>query len=790
MRFAIRRPPAGVLLLSCALLACVPSGCSSGKGPRVLSAELIDGGGADGAVRPGGRILITLDRPAADLHLDAVQVWSGPPRTRLLARVHAGPAPNAIEVELLSTPPPLTSSGRFQGDGGPNGATGIGVDLGSGGAGEQWVDLQERRPFPALVRAIWEDRPTADAPGGDLVVDQGDWIRLLFDRDVRLAVAGKAEAAAGGGAAPVEARVPADVLLASPDDRLDDGTVRSTFLEGPGPREVRIVLGSSPRLTIAGRHRGAAARSPRARAASLRSSEIALNGTVLQPLEKIVDRRGWPGAVSRRPVDIEYPPGYVFFEKQVEEPFPPPGHRMFHTVTPIAGGRAVIAGGRSWAGDPLGQVLLFSPEASQPLTVQGHFLGPRYLHTATLIPGKDPLNDTVVIAGGTDRNGSLAVLAAIRLDPISTEKLIVEPLDVSLRTGRTYHTATFIPPNLLLIDGGRHSAPSGGGGILRTAEILAFEWRQGKAVVRQRWEVPTLPRMRHTSTYLGRGADGAHYVLHYGGFGIPRELETRGDAAGAEAGGNATPPPLNPEEGLVLAAPELLRVRTHEREGAAAHGEPQVERIPLDWRFRWEMLRYDHAAAPVAFDPLTVAGDSPREVLIAGGTLKPPNYDAALPDRNHYEPPGKADLQKHPEDADRYARKPPFTEGSSESAAAVVFEFRPDAPEQSGFHIVESPTGEQRVHASLVGLPFPGVLVLGGENPQHPEEMLLTAEVYLAGEKRLAPLAVPLAAPRTRLGAYGTLEVGSFSVYAVGGLTTDEEKGGFADVERMRMEWK
>jgi hypothetical protein len=190
------------------------------------------------------------------------------------------------------------------------------------------------------------------------------------------------------------------------------------------------------------------------------------------------------------------------------------------------------------------------------------------------------------------------------------------------------------------------------------------------------------------------------------------------------------------------------------------------------------MLRYDHAAAPIGFDPFTVSRDTPREVLIAGGTLRPPAYDATRPGQL-FEPP----LPGHPEDAARFLQKPTFLE----SAAAVVFEFRPDDPARSTFRVVDSPSGDPRVHFALAPLAVPGPLILGGENPLQPGEVYLTAEVYLIAERRLAPLAVPLAAPRSRAGAFVVPGVEGVAVYLLGGSSSPEGTEGFADVERLRI---
>ncbi len=779
-RRSLRHP--SVLLF--AALAIPGAGCESRRSPRLVSAEILDRKGPDGQTRAGDTIRITLDPPPPrPLRPEDLKLSSGPPRRPLLVRALPPPSPGVLDFEILSTPvDPLQPAGLFSGPEAAGGPTGIGVDLGTG-TGEQWVDLQERRSCPVLVQAVWEDRPPEGATRGDLVVDQGDWIRLVFDREVKVSPDGSGRGLAGK---PVLALVPGDLLLAFQEDQLDDGTARSVLVEGASPREVRVVLGSNPRLTIAGRHRPDA---DAGRAAPFRPSGIAVNGTVLQPSSKIADRRGWPGAISRGPVDIEFPPEYFFFEKRSDEAFPPPGHRVHHTTTSIAGGRAVIAGGRTWEGKAIGEVLLYNPEAPRPLQALGELAEPRYLHTANLLPGEDgvpgTLDDFVVIAGGTDGNQSLSTISAVKLDPVAPDRISVEAVEGKLKWPRMYHTATAFGRGWLLLDGGRYSGRSGEGGIIPGAELLLLDSRGGKVIIRKRWELPGPARMRHSATYLGRGAgtDGAHYILIYGGFGLPPDR----DGGGPPAAASPRQGPVVPDQGMVLASPELVRVVTGTEgpEEAGASAEPRVERIPLDYEFRFEMLRYDHRAAAIGFDPVTAEGPKPREVLIAGGSLQPPNYDPDRPERNLYEPPPP----RRPGDVATWARGP-AAPLFPESAAAIVFEFHPAEPARSAFRVVESPTGDRRVHLALAPLSYPGVLILGGENPQRPDEAYQTAEVYLPRERRLAPLAVPLSSSRTRFGALVIDGPEGASVHVLGGACSGGDAANFADIERLRLDWR
>ncbi len=745
-------------------------GCRSDDAPRVLSAELLDNKNPDGTAGAGETIRITLDRPLpAGAGMDQIRLWSSPPLTRLLIRAHPQPDPSVIDIELLSTPPPLAAEGTFRGDpSAERGPSGIGVDLGPAALGEQWVDFQIRRTFPILERAVWEDRKPPGAPGGNLTVDQGDWIRLVFDSEVRIAASDSQE---GTENPSCPALVPGDLILPIEEDRLDDGAVPSFFEEGTNSREVRIVLGSNPRLTIAGRHRPPSSGMDQAHPFEYLPSGIAVNGTPVLPMMKIVDRRGWPGVICSQPVDIEFPPDYFFFERRAHESFPPPGHRTDHTVVDLfTGGPAVLAGGRTWDGKPTSQVLLYTPEAPSPIVPVGELSEPCYLHTANALPGPDnaanTMDDFVVIAGGTDGNQSLNLLSAVRLDPSSPNQVLVETIDSRLLVPRMYHSATSIPPNILLIDGGRYSAPRGGGGIVVNAEILSFDFQGEKIVLSGLWEFQTLARMHHTSTYLGRDADGAHYILHYGGFGIPPDREL-----------DPAVPYFNPDEGVVLAAPELLRIETK------TNGQPSWKRIPLtekkNYKWSYQMLRYGHRAAPVGFDPLTVQDNRPREVLIVGGSLHPPNFDPDRPGRKLFQ------LPREGQNVGPFIAPPLYTE----SAEALIFRFQPASPSESTFQVLESPTGDQRIHFSLAPLDYPGILILGGENPQRPDETYITAEVYLSRERRLAPLAIPLAGSRSRLGTLVVPTPKGASVYVLGGTSSPESAGYLADIELLQINW-
>ena len=741
------------------LLILSAAACGGREPPRVLVAELIEEKNPDGAAAAGETIRLTLDRPLPEgFLLEDVRVRIRPPLARLLVRVQplSGSRPTVLDLELLSTPENLKAAGIFtdRPDGAPGRPSetrppsGIGVDLGPVAPGEQWVDLQEVRHNPELIRAVWEDRTRPGERGGNLAVDPGDAIRLRFDRPVQIA------------GEPGAVRAPADFLLPHHEDQIDDGAELSRIEPGSDPFEVRLVLGSNPRLVIAGRHRRGNGPSGSA-GADFRSSAIAVNGTPVKPMEKIADRRGNSGAISRGPIDIEFPPDYFFFEKQVDVDFPAPGHRTQFTVSPLSGGRAVVAGGTTADGKAIAQVLLFDPQSPRIWTIIGEMPEPRSLHTATLLPGEDgqmgTLDDLVAIAGGWDGQRALGSLIVIAADPESPDRLFIETIPTALQVPRIYHSAVFVPPDRLLIEGG-YAMPSGGGasGIISTCESIAVEFRGRKASARPLRQFPARPRMHHASAYLGRDSEGVPCVFTHGGVGAP-------EAA-------ARPPGFFPiDESVVLGAPVVTRI--------LPGGEEQAS---IDFEWSYEMLRYSHGAVAAGFDPLGSTGNAGREVLLAAGVLHPLHFDPNRPWRFLYEAP------RRPEEADRVNRKPLMTE----NASALLFEFLPADWKRSSLRVLPSPSGERRVHATVVALDRPGILILGGENPQDPREVHISGEIYLYGEKRLAPLAIPLAAPRTRAGA-ATVSLGQGeAVYLFGGTLPTATAEGFSDVEKLRLEWK
>jgi hypothetical protein len=744
---------AGARRLILGLLLAAAAGCGDGGRPRPIAAEFLDET-PDGVAGAGETIRIALDRPlaagwtASELKVRAAPAGEWTPAAR------RGADGRSIEVEIAGGSPGFRLEGVHGRD---PGATGLGIDLGDGT--EVWLDLGPARSLPVLQDAVWED---ASPPGGNLVVDRGDWIRLLFDRPVEI---GFREP--GGN----RVRTPQDIILSKTSDRL--GQARATFEKGEDAREVRIVLGSRPTLTIAG-VLGAGGTIERYRTTA--PSGLAVNGTEILPMSKIAALGGGPGSISDREIDIRHADGFPQPRAREGESFPSPGNRFFHSVTPMAGGRAIVAGGESTDGrQALDQVLVYDPfhaPGDAAFQVAGKLPHPSHSHTATLLAGPDEAygtaDDVVLIAGGSDGARSLGELTVLR--PIAGGGIVVEPLEDGLRVPRSDHAAAALSGTRVIIDGGRSRGVGLPPGLVGCAEVLAISFDAGKARVAEHSVFRTIARSGHTLTFLPPAGGVAARVLAYGGFGRDRRRFVDPLPFGQRIDGVPGDDVFWPQdERTVLVSPVLIDVRN-----------PEASITEIGYGFSLPLLRWGHQAF------LLDAGSGPEEaqlVLIAGGSLRHPiqNFD------------GGPDLWELPfRMRDVVPAVLPELPQGHEAASAILFRHDPRDPSRSRLEVVPHPSpdpGQTSERLSFAAVPVPGlgVVILGGEEPGGPREVrcLDGAEVFLAGEERLAELAVRLASGRARHQAYLVETETVRSIFLLGGTPGSGDKTRFSDVEEI-----
>jgi hypothetical protein len=744
------------LLLAVAASLSATPGCKGGDRPRPVSAEFLDET-PDGAARAGEAIRIVLDRALpAGWSAAGVKVRAEP-AVEWAPEARRGADGRTIEVIIAAGSPHFRLEGVYGRD---PGATGLAVDLGDGK--EVWLDLQGARSLPVLRDAVWED---ASPPGGNMVVDRGDRIRLIFDRPVDLRPAdpeGK------------RVRTPQDIILSKASDRLDDGQTQARFERGTEEREVRIVLGSRPTLTVAG-NLGTGGMIERFRYAA--PSGLAVNGTEVLPMPKITARGGGPGAVSDREVDLRHANGFPEPHAREGESFPPPGNRFFHSLTPIAGGRAVFTGGESADGrQALDQILVYDPfhgASDEAFREAGKLPHPSHSHTATLLFGPDETqgtaDDVILIAGGSDGARSLGELTILR--PLEGgNSLVVEPLEEGLRVPRSEHAAAAISGTRVILDGGRSRGVGLPSGLVGCAEILSIAFDAGKARVAEHSVFRTIARSGHTLTFLPPAGGSAGQVLVYGGFGRDRRRFVDPLPFGQRMDGPPGDDVFWPQDDrTVLVSPVLINI---------AKPESSITEIAYD--FSLPLLRWGHQA--FLLDGGSGADDL-QVVLLVGGSLRHPvlNFDGG---------PDLWELPLRPRDSVP-GMLPELPQGH-EASTAIIFRHDPRDPSRNRLEVMPHPSpdpGQTSERLSFAAVPVPGlgVVILGGEEPGGPREVrcLEGAEVFLAGEERLAALAVRLATGRARHQAYFVEREGVRSIFLIGGIPGTADRAGFGAVEEV-----
>ena len=167
--------------------------------------------------------------------------------------------------------------------------------------------------------------------------------------------------------------------------------------------------------------------------------------------------------------------------------------RSHHTVTLLADGRVVVAGGADGSGTALASVELVDPSSGRT-SVGSPLAAARRDHTATLLA-----DGRVLVAGGLDASGAATASTEI-LDPASG----TWTAGPALSTARAGHTATRLATGTVHVAGG-----SAGGAPVAGAESLAPgapSWADAAPLA--------VPRSGHAATLL---ADGT--VLVTGGDG-------------------------------------------------------------------------------------------------------------------------------------------------------------------------------------------------------------------------------------------------------------------------------
>lgn len=711
--------------------------CHRDPPPRLVTAEFQDERVPDGVARQGESILITLTSPlAADVPLKSVRIQTSPAAPTSWS-VEPTPHPRRLRLVIQTSPPELTLAGIYGTD--PD-ASGIGVDLGDG---MMWTDLQAQDSLPALQRIVWVDSPRG---AGNLTVDEGDWLRLIFDRPVTLAE----------GVAGAVVSSPADVILSKANDRLDDGERPARFAGGERPDEVLIVLGSRPLLEIGGEFVAESRTVERFLPSA--PSGLAVAGTAVLPFARITDFRGGAGSVSEHELDIEFPELFPLPRQHATGGF---RERMLHTVTPL-GWMALIAGGRRIGGlqEPLNEVFLFDPfrarSGKPPFRPAADRLPALvFEHTATALPGKDGIvgtqDDLVIIIGGENDQESTAKMAAIRLRRSgAVEDVEVIALAEELWVPRSRHAAVAVSSNEILVDGGFRRRT---GQLVETAELLRFFEEDGTVRVERRRVFRTLARMHHTLTLLPETTNGDTLVLAYGGFGRDRlRFRYPGVGFGRSVDRSEANTALFPHfHGSVLISPFLINVR-----------RPTRSISNLSYDFSFSLLRRHHAATPLLeAGAHTVPGLSrSTTVLIVGGTSAHPifGYDA---DFKLWEMPFLVD----------------FPQGH-ETADAVLVHFDPEHPAKTRLEILPHPAPDpdqlpERVFFSATSVPGYGVVLAGGESAEKVSEKqrLPSIEVLLGNPVRLNRLAGSLRRPVARHQGYFVEHGDIRSVFLLGGVS-------------------
>jgi len=576
-----------IALLAVALLAAAGCGGNGGR-PALVSARLVPDEESPAA------LLLLFDRPLDPALPDPSpeEIEFRPPAAIAVARVtRSGSAEIRIEIRATEG---IEPKGLFDPERPSAGPTGIALRAGWLANAGTFVDLALASALPHLIKTRWHDA------NRDRVVDEGDWVELVFDRPVRLSDLGKTRGLE---------LVPEHVVLAVDGDRLGDmdggargGVRRAPLSEDQDTRTIRILLGSSPRLQIAGTFQPE-------RVQSGSPSGLALNATPIEPSRVIVDSRwGSLGAISRGVVDLAPDPGFVPVATACES-FPHGGGLEFPVAVALPDRILIIGGadpGTNFAASPTAGILEFIP--GQPLREIGRLHEVRRGHAALAIACPGHRGPPVVLAiGGVLPGGKTGTIEVIR--PVEGA---VSMAPVSLKYPRSGHAAVAMPGDpdedgivrsgQIWIVGGEGSER-----LLDIAEILPYRWEEGSAspalgppdVVRLQWA-----RTEHSATRIIVG--GRPMIFVFGG--LCRDRQRPNDLP------------------LPSTYPTLIDPAAWRRGGADAPDlvERNLVADPNDQDSLWytTYARRRHRAVWL---------EDTREVLIAGGTAQLPDGFRAPP---------------------------------------------------------------------------------------------------------------------------------------------------------------
>jgi hypothetical protein len=192
-----------------------------------------------------------------------------------------------------------------------------------------------------------------------------------------------------------------------------------------------------------------------------------------------------------------------FYQTGFRETAPMGTPRVGASMTLLPDGRVLVVGGVNASNTPLSNAEIYDPTAGSWTTTGSLTLGPRSIHTATLLN-----NGKVLIAGGSSQPlpASNALATAEIFDPTTSTFSSTSSLNVA----RMVHTATLLDNDKVLVAGG---GSTGAGPYEITAELFdpatgTFSWTGNM----------TTARANHTATHSGCGSSGwSESVLLAGG---------------------------------------------------------------------------------------------------------------------------------------------------------------------------------------------------------------------------------------------------------------------------------